>query len=321
MNETSFDVFTLGETMIRLTPHGYTRLEEAGELEVRIGGAESNLAIALARLGVRAAWASRLPRNPLGDLVARRIRSFGVDVSGVRWEDGARMGLYFIEPGAAPRSSLVLYDRAHSAASTMQPDDFDWSLLDRSRHLHLTGITPALSRSAAETTARAIAEAGARGRTVSFDVNYRGRLWSPGEAREALLPLVREVDLLICTASDAALVFGASGSAEDAAGAMGELTRAPLVALTLGSEGALLWDRQEFYRVEPFRVEAVDRVGAGDAFDAGLLWGYLRDDPRKGLAYGMAMAAIKHTMPGDEFISSLAEVETLLQSGHQDIQR
>src|SRR3989440_11829914 len=166
------DVFTLGETMLRFTPKGYTRLEEASELEVRIGGTESNVAIALARLGLRAAWASRLPRNPLGELTARRILSFGVDVSHVRWVDGARMGLYFIEPGAPPRSSLVLYDRARSAASEMEPEDFDWGLLDHTRHLHLTGITPALSESAAATAARAIREARARGRSISFDVNY-----------------------------------------------------------------------------------------------------------------------------------------------------
>src|SRR5919202_1597120 len=189
MEEFTHDVFTVGETMIRLTPKGFIRLEEASELELRIGGTESNVAIALARLGLRPAWASRLPRNPLGELTARRILSFGVDVSHVRWVDGARMGLYFIEPGAAPRSSLVLYDRAHSAASSMTPDDFDWSVLGRARHVHLTGITPALSATAAETVARALAEARGRGRTVSFDVNYRARLWPAAVACEGLLPL------------------------------------------------------------------------------------------------------------------------------------
>jgi len=315
------DVFTLGETMVRLTPKGFTRLEEAAELEVRIGGTESNVAIALARLGLRVAWASRLPRNSLGELVARRIRGFGVDVSGIRWDPEQRMGLYFIEPGAAPRAGTVLYDRAGSAASAMTPDDFDWSVLDRSRHLHLTGITPALSQSARATTARAIREARQRGRTVSMDVNYRARLWSPAAAREALLPLIRDVDLLISTAADALLVFGLQGTPEETARGMGELTNAPLIALTLGSEGALLWDRERLHQAAPFAVQAVDRVGAGDAFDAGLVWGFLAGDAPRGLLYGMAMAAIKHTIPGDEFISSAAEVEALLESGHRDIQR
>jgi 2-dehydro-3-deoxygluconokinase len=318
---TEFDVFTLGETMIRFTPRGFTRLEEAAELEVRIGGSESNVAIALTRLGLRAAWASKLPMNPLGELVGRRIRSFGVDVSGVRWVEGGRMGLYFIEPGAAPRTSLVVYDRAHSAASTMAPDDFDWTVLDRARHVHLTGITPALSRGAGSTTARAMAEAKARGRTISFDVNYRARLWLPEAAREALLPLIRDVDLLICPLADALQVFGLDGAPEQVAHGLGELTGAPLISLTLGAQGALLWDRSEFHRAEAFPVQVVDRVGAGDAFDAGLLWGFLQGDAPRGLLCGMAMAAIKHTMPGDEFISSLDEVEALLEAGHRDIQR
>mgnify|MGYP001340589021 CR=1 FL=1 len=316
-----FDVFTLGETMIRFTPKGFIRLEDSTELELRVGGSESNVAVALSRLGMRTAWASRLPRNPLGELVARRLRSFGVDVSAVRWTDDARMGLYFIEPGAAPRSSRVFYDRANSAASTMTPEDFDWSILDQARHVHLTGITPALSPSALETTARCLQEARNRNRTVSFDVNFRARLWSAADARAALTPLIRDVDLLICPLADASTVFGIEGSPEETAARLGDLTRAPLIALTLGGGGALLWDRERYHRAEPFQVQAIDRVGAGDAFDAGLLWGFLQGDPARGLAYGMAMAAIKHTMPGDEFISSLAEVTALIESGHRDIQR
>ena len=316
-----YDVLSLGETMIRFTPRGFTRLEEAAEMEVRIGGTESNVAIALARLGLRTAWAGKLPRNPLGELVARRIRSFGVDVSNVRWVEGARMGLYFIEPGAPPRSSRVLYDRAGSAASAMAPDDWDWSVLDRCRHLHLTGITPALSASAGATVARAIGEARRRGRTVSFDINYRAALWRSEAAREALLPLIREVDLLISTLADAGIVFGLGGTPEAVARGLGELTSAPLLSLTLGGEGALLWDRKEYHQATSFPLQPVDRVGAGDAFDAGLIWGFLQGDAPMGLTYGMAMAAIKHTIPGDEWVSSLAEVEMLLQSGHRDIQR
>lgn len=316
-----FDVFTLGETMVRFTPKGFTRLEEAAELELRVGGSESNVAVALARLGMKVSWASKLPNNALGHQVTRRLRSFGIDVSGVQWTDDGRMGLYFIEPGAAPRSSTVLYDRAHSSASLMTPGDFDWSIIDQAKHVHLTGITPALSASALETTQRCMAEARQRGRTISFDVNYRGRLWAVEPAREALLPLIRDVDLLICPLADASQVFGINGTPEETAQGMGKLSQAPLIALTLGAGGALLWDRQGFHRAEPFQVTAIDRVGAGDAFDAGLLWGYLRGNAAQGLAYGMAMAAIKHTMPGDEFISSLAEIETLLQSGHRDIQR
>jgi 2-dehydro-3-deoxygluconokinase len=315
------DVFTLGETMVRLTPKGYTRLEEAGELEVRVGGSESNVAVALARLGLSAAWASRLPRNALGALTERRIRGFGVDTSAVRWVDDARMGLYFIEPGAPPRSGAVLYDRAGSAAAGMQPEDFNWSRLDDCRHLHLTGITPALGPGPAATAARALAEARRRGLTVSFDVNYRARLWSAAAARAALTPLLAEVDLLICPAADAGTVFGLPEAPEAAARGLRALAPRALVAVTLGGGGALLWDGAAAQTAAAFPVQAVDRVGAGDAFDAGLLWGFLQGDPARGLAFGMAMAALKHTMPGDEFIGSREEVEALLQTGHQDIRR
>lgn len=322
----TFDVFTLGESMVRFTPPGYTRLEEAGQLEMRIGGTESNVAIALCRLGLRVAWASRLPRNPLGEFVVRRIRSFGVDVSQVCWAEGERMGLYFIEPGAPPRSSLVLYDRANSAASRMRPEDFDWSILDQARHLHLTGITPAVGDAARATVAHALREARARGRTVSFDVNYRARLWSPEAAAETLTPLLADLDLLVCTREDASIVFGVDGEPEAVARGLGERTAAPWIAVTLGGEGAFLWNRApgaaaEFSRAEALPLYAVDRVGAGDAFDAGLLWGWLRGEPERGLQYGMVMAALKHTIPGDEFVSSLAEVEAVIRSGHRDIQR
>ena len=315
------DVFTLGETMIRFTPKGFTRLEEAAEMELRIGGSESNLAIALKRIGLETAWTSRLPNNALGHLVARRVRSFGVDVSGIAWAEDERMGLYFIEPGAPPRSGAVLYDRARSAASRMAPEDFDWTVLDDVRHVHLTGITPALGDSPAATIARAMRETRSRGKTLSFDVNYRTRLWSATDARKTLEPLIQDVDLLISPEADVRAVFGGEGSPEELAQHLGKVSRAPFIALTLGGDGALLWDRSTFHRAEPFPVTPIDRVGAGDAFDAGLLWGFLQGDPLKGLQYGMAMAALKHTIPGDEFISSLAEVEALLEAGHRDIQR
>lgn len=321
MSERTWDVFTLGETMVRYTPKGYTRLEEAAELEVRVGGTESNLAVALARLGLRVAWASKLPRNALGVMTERRIRSFGVNTDAVCWVDGGRMGTYYIEPGAAPRSSTVLYDRAGSAASTMAPEDFDWTILDRTRHLHLTGITPALSPSACETTARALSEAKARGVTISLDVNYRARLWSAATCREILLPLIRPVDLLICPLADAENVFGLTGVAEEMLQRLGEWTNAGHLALTMGGEGALLWDRNDFHRAGSLPLQAIDRVGAGDAFDAGLLWGFLQGNAPMGLQYGMVMAALKHTIPGDEFVSSLAEVEAVLAVGHRDIQR
>jgi 2-dehydro-3-deoxygluconokinase len=244
-----------------------------------------------------------------------------VDTSGIAWSDDDRMGLYFIEPGAPPRSGAVLYDRARSAASRMAPEDFNWSVLDSVRHVHLTGITPALGDSPTATIGRAMRETRSRGMSLSFDINYRARLWSAEAARKALESLIQDVDLLISPEADVRTVFGGEGEPEELAQHLGKRSRAPWIALTLGGDGALLWDRETFYRVEPFPVTPIDRVGAGDAFDAGLLWGFLQGDTPKGLQYGMAMAALKHTIPGDEFISSLAEVEALLEAGHRDIQR
>ena len=316
-----FDVFTFGETMIRFTPPGYERLEDCVRFDVKIGGTESNMACALARLGLRVSWASKLPRNQLGQLALRRIRGFGVDTSYLCWSDTARMGLYFIEPAVAPRAASITYDRAGSAASTMTPEDFDWALLDGVRHLHVTGITPALSAGCADTVTTAIREAKARDLSVSLDVNYRSKLWSREEAARALLPLMRQTDLLITTEDDARLLFGVDGSSREEAHQLQEVCGARRVVLTLGGEGALLLDGDEFHEAQPLPLVAIDRVGAGDAFDAGLLWGFLQDDLPKGLRYGMAMAAIKHTIPGDEFISSIEEVEAAMRLGERDIQR
>lgn len=319
--EFTHDVWTMGETMVRFTPRGYTRLEDAHELEVRTGGAESNIAVALARLGMRVAWVSKLPRGPLGSLIARRIRSYGVDVDHLVWSEHGRTGLYFIEPGAAPRPTRVLYDRAHSAASTLEPFDVDWNVLDTVRHIHLTGITPALSGSCLRTAERALTEARKRNCTISFDVNFRARLWGPAEARVALAPLVARVDLLICTEADARLVFQLSGGYQELLRGLAAMSHARAVALTLGSSGAVVYDGTRYLQTSAFEVSVVDRVGAGDAFGAGLLWGYLQDDLQLGLNYGMAMAALKHSIPGDEFSATREEIEFLLESAALEIQR
>jgi 2-dehydro-3-deoxygluconokinase len=314
------DVLTLGETMVRLVPKGFTRLEDAQELECRIGGSESNVAVALTRLGLRVGWISKLPTNPLGVMIERRIRGFGVDTSRVIWEEGGRAGVYFIEPGAAPRPARVLYDRANSSASRLEPAEINWSALDAVRHVHLTGITPALSASCQATVALALAEAKARGCSTSFDVNYRARLWGAEAARAALEPLLSEVDLLITPLADAQLLWGLPADGEATACALRERFGAKAVVVTMGGEGALCHDGQ-LRTVASFPVREVDRVGAGDAFDAGLIFGFLQGDLDLGLTYGMAMAALKHTIPGDEFIATREEVEALLAGVAHGIHR
>jgi 2-dehydro-3-deoxygluconokinase len=307
--------------MVRLSPPGHARLEEATTLECRTGGSESNVAVALARLGLRVAWLSRLPENALGRLIERRLRSLGVDTAHVLWAAGGRAGLYFIEPGAMPRPTRVLYDRAGSAASEMEPEAMPWEIVRAARHLHLSGITPGLSDSCRAVAARAIAEARRASATVSMDVNYRARLWSPAKAAAVLGELLPSVDLLISTAVDLEILFGIAGEPEAVATAARERFGVKVAVVTLGAAGACLADSEGCHRETCYPAAEVDRVGAGDAFDAGLLFGYLRGDLRAGLAYGLAMAALKHTIPGDEFVGSLAEVEELIASGHGDIHR
>ena len=322
--ERDLDVVTFGETMWRLSPPGHARLEEAVSLDVRIGGAESNTAVALTRLGLRAAWWSKLPANPLGRRIENEIRRWGVDTSGVLWEEApsARAGVYFLDFGAAPRGIDVYYDRAGSAASTIAPEDVNAETIARARLLHLTGITPALSPSCAQATARALALARQAGIAVSFDVNYRARLWTPEAAQRVLEPLLAQVDVLLCPLRDAAAVFHLTGEGPEVARQLRARFHAGTVVVTVAEEGAVACDDQGDRSVASLPVGSiVDRVGAGDAFCAGVLMGFLQGDLALGLEYGVAMAALKHTMPGDLLLSTRAEIDAARVRSASSIQR
>jgi 2-dehydro-3-deoxygluconokinase len=308
----SFDVITFGETMLRLSPPGHSRLEATEILECRVGGSESNTAVALARLGRRVAWWSKLPSTPLGRKIEASIRRWGVDTSLILWTPSGRVGVYFIEFGATPRPHQVYYDRADSAVTTLTPDEVDWSLLDGSRHLHLTGITPALSESCAATVERAGQEARARGLSVSFDMNYRSKLWSPTQARDAVVPILKHVDLLFCPTGDATAVFNLGGAPAQVARALQQKLGVKTVVVTGSRAGVEAVDGELALRADVIPTTDVDRVGAGDAGNAGILHGYLGGDLATGLRYGSAMAALKHTVPGDELLSSTEEIEAVV---------
>ena len=308
-----YDVLTLGETMIRLSPPGYQRLEQTSVLDLHIGGSESNTAVGLSRLGLRAAWVSRLPDNPLGRRVAQELRGQGVDVSSVAWCHEGRMGVYFVEYGRGPRAINVLYDRDGSAMSQMTPADFNLEIVSKSRLIHLTGITVALSSSCHQLVETLLDEAHRAGVVRSFDINYRSKLWSPEEACRALDPLCQGIDILFITRDDAQIVFGCEGTAEEVAWALKRRFKAGTVSLTLGAEGAMTIDESgQLYAATPSRTVAVDRLGAGDAFSAGFLYGYLQDDVALGIDLGTAMAALKYTIPGDLPLIDLADLEPLL---------
>jgi 2-dehydro-3-deoxygluconokinase len=326
-----YDVITFGEAMVRLSPPGFRRLEQARSLDVLVGGAELNTAVGLARLGRSAAWVSRLTRNPLGRLVANHAREAGVGTEHVLWTDEDRVGVYFLEFGAAPRASSVLYDRKGAAIANVRPGMIDWrAVFDGAKWFHVTGITPALSPSAAETTREALQAARAAGVPVSIDLNYRAKLWSPAEAGRWMTEFMQLCDVLVTTEEDTERVFGIKGrDYEDVTGQLARRFPVRTVAITL-RENPLVWKNswtaiayQEgtVYRTRTFEVEIVDRLGAGDSFAAGLIHGLLDGDVQKGLDYGVAASALKHSIPGDFAWVTREEVETLLKGGGLRISR
>src|SRR5207245_4886992 len=202
------DVVTFGEAMVRLVPPHFERLEQTRSLDVQIGGGELNVAVGTSRLGLKSTWVSRLPKNALGRLLENRVRQTGVDTSHLIWSDEGRVGLYFVEFGAAPRPSSVLYDRPHSAISAIRPGEVDWKrVFTGVKWFHTSGITPALSESAAGVTLEALKAAREAGITVSYDLNYRGKLWPPDKAQAVQEPLMQYVDVLITTEEDTSVVF------------------------------------------------------------------------------------------------------------------
>jgi 2-dehydro-3-deoxygluconokinase len=318
-----YDVVTFGEAMVRLAPPNFSRLEQARSLDVQVGGAELNTAAGLARLGRRAAWVSRLTDNPLGRLVANRAREAGVAVDHVVWTPEDRVGVYYLEFGAAPRASSVLYDRKGSAISAIRPGMVDWpAALAGARWFHVTGITPALSPTAAGATREALAAARAAGAGTSVDLNYRAKLWPPAEAGRCMAELMRSCDVLITTEEDLERVFGVRAAGhEAAAAAAAERFGLKAVAVTL-RDNPLVWRNTwtaiayragEVLRARAYEVEVVDRLGAGDAFAAGLIHGLLDGDLQKGLDHGVALSALKHSVPGDFAWVTREEVEALLK--------
>ncbi len=321
MTAEAFDLITWGETMLRFSPPAGASLEGAAAFEIGVGGTESNVAVALARLGKRVSWVSRLPESPLGRRVAAGIAVHGVDVSRVVWAEGERIGLNFIETAGAPRANLVVYDRAGSALANLDPGELDYDFLASGELLHLTGITPALGAGCRRAWLESATRAKAAGHTVVLDINYRAKLWSPAEARGALEEVFPHVGVLLGALRDVQLLFGPTGEAEFAPEATAEvIVKAfaaahglPLVVLTLGAEGALAWDGKAVHKHPAFPTEVADRIGAGDAFAAGFLYGWKEKNVAHGLRCGNALAALKQTYRGDVTWSTRQELLELVE--------
>jgi 2-dehydro-3-deoxygluconokinase len=299
----SYDLLTLGETLLRLSPPGLQRLDQARLFEVGIGGSELNVGCLLARLGRRVAWVSRLPEGPLGRIVDGEARRHGVDTSHVRWIAGARLGLMFFEPGPAPRNARVIYDRKHSAAADLGFEDAPWeALIAASARIHLSGITPALGPSCRALVAHVAALAATAGKPVSYDLNYRATLTTAAEARAMLDTVAPHLELFVVAERDARAVLGFTEAAERLAEAIAARYGVPLVALTRppGEEpGDLLLARGTVRHAPRYPVEIVDRIGAGDSFVGGLIHGLLEGDLDLAIRLAAYAAAVGLATPGD----------------------
>ena len=315
------DLATFGESMLRYAPPRGERLETMHRLDVNAAGAESNVAVAAAHLGVDAAWLSKLPDSPLGRWAVREFRGHGVH-PGVAWSDEGRMGTYDIEHGGKPRGTDVIYDRQNAAVTTATPEELPLEHVREAEMFHTTGITPALSETLVETTAAVLELARESGTKTTFDLNYRSKLWSPAEAREVLVDLFPDVDALFVADRDAEVVLGRAGDAADVARGLAADYGFETVVLTRGERGALALHDGDLYEQPIFESDTFDAIGTGDAFVGGFLTRRLRGgDVREALAYGSAMASLKRTIAGDLAVFSTEEVESVIESGDADIAR
>ncbi|QLG63438.1 bifunctional 2-dehydro-3-deoxygluconokinase/2-dehydro-3-deoxygalactonokinase [Halorarum salinum] len=317
------DLVTFGETMLRLSPPEGVRLETAQRFDVRVGGAESNVAVAAAALGLDAAWLSKLPRSPLGRRVVHELRGYGVD-AGIAWDDGegSRLGTYYLEPGGEPRGTDVVYDRAGAAITTVSFDELPADALEGADYAYTSGITPALSDAAAGAARDLLCEARSTGTTTAFDLNYRSKLWDPREAREGYEALFPHVDVLVAARRDAEAVLGRDGDAAEMARGLAGDHGFETVVVTRGERGALAVHDGEVHERAAYGAETLDPIGTGDAFVGGFLAKRMRGgDVPAALEWGAATAALKRTVAGDLAVVTPEEVERVVSEEDADISR
>ena len=316
-----FDVTTVGEGQLRYSVPVGSHLERASQLDVNVTGTEANVTSLLSRLGWRCGWVSALPSNPLGRHVANEFARSGLDLSAVVWSEDGRLAIYYVEFGVPPKGTQVYYDRKGTCFVNMTREDIDWDYLLDTRLLHISGLSVPLSPSINAILTEAVDRAKAAGIPISFDMNYRSRIWTTDEAAEAIAPFLQAVDVLFFARGDADRMYGFAGTPEEIVRQLGELTAAGAIVTSLGGEGIIAWDRRSFH-IEPAKnIQVIDRIGAGDAMVAGVLHGWLQGDLFKGLRYGVLTAALCLTHYGDAVYSSRGELEDLLERPDADIVR
>ena len=328
--DTMAELVTFGETMLRLSPPRGRRLETEGELDAQVGGAESNVAAAASCLGVDAAWCSKLPANPLGRRVVRALRGHDVTPA-VAWDDSddARLGTYYLEYGADPRETTVVYDRANASITTVSTDELDTDRIADASVFHTTGITPALSDATTETTQELLDIAADADTLCSFDLNYRSKLWSQDAAAVAYDNLLPRVDLLFAPHRDASAILGYEGDAEAVARGLADDYDLDTVVVTRGAEGSLALVDGEILEEGIYSDETVDAIGTGDAFVGGFLGELLTNGDgaltpatvETAQSYAAAAAAVKRTITGDVLVSTREEIESVLADASDGIAR
>ncbi|QTX05766.1 sugar kinase [Agromyces archimandritae] len=305
-----YDLTTIGEGQIRLTVDPGDRLSTCRSLHLSPAGSEANVAGLLTQLGRSAAWASVLPEGDLATRFTQEYSSVGVDLLHVVRVPEGRMALYFLEPGDPPMPARVTYDRLHTPFREITPELFDWNALLDTRVLFVTGITAALTEHTAETVAYAVRSAAERGIHVALDVNYRSLLWGPDRAREVLEPLLEHVSILFCSRLDGIKVFELEGDGPSVNRQLQERYGLEHVVSTDGTLGVSYSGREGARVYEVERVPVTDRPGAGDAFVAGTLHGYLGGSVHQGIAWGQQASKFALTHYGDLTRISPAELET-----------
>lgn len=328
-------IVTLGEIMLRLSPPNKERFSQAKELEVIYGGGEANVAVSLANYGMDAHFITKLPDNEIAQCAINHLRQYGVHTEGIV-RGGDRIGIYFLEHGASMRPSKVVYDRAKSAIAEAKADDFDFdAIFADADWFHFSGITPALGPDAEELTLAALKAAKKHGVTVSVDLNYRKKLWTPEEAKACMTKLMEYVDVCIGNEEDAEKVLGFKPGETDVTSGeleldgyksifkqMKEAFDFKYVVTTLREShsasdngwSALIYDGDEFYQSKHYDVRIIDRVGGGDSFAGGLIYGMLAkpEDFKYALEFAVGASALKHTIFGDANLVTVEEVETLI---------
>jgi len=330
------EFITFGEIMLRLKTPGHERYFQSPAFEATFGGGEANVAVALANYGLDAAFVSALPGNDIGDAALRQVRGFGVDVQHIR-RSGERVGIYYLEAGANQRPSKVVYDRAYSSISECKPGDFNWNaIFDGAKWFHITGITPALTESAAEASLESVKAAKAAGVTVSCDFNFRGKLWNYGKtAPEVMTELVKYVDVGIANEEDCQKSLGITADVDVETGEldtskyealsakmMEVFPNLSVMAITLRESksadrngwSACLRDRDGFRLSRHYEItDIIDRVGGGDSFASALIYGLTAyEDRQQSLEFAVAASCLKHSILGDFNRVTVPEVEKLM---------